>query len=64
MIEEMVINKRISGGMLGDRKRETAGYTSVTNGTALSSPMGRFNPASIIILTYAGHVCATPKVFH
>ena len=37
--------------MLGDGKRETSGYTSVINGAALSSPMGRFIPASIIILT-------------
>ena len=51
MKEEMVINKRISDGMLGDRKREISGYTSVISGTALSFPMGRFIPASIIILT-------------
>ena len=53
MKEEMVINKRMSGEMLGDGngKREISGYTSVINGAALSSPVGRFIPASIIILT-------------
>ena len=51
MKEEMVKNKRISGGMLADGKREISGYTSVINGAALSAPMGNFIPTSIIILT-------------
>ena len=51
MKEEMVINKRISGGMLGDGKREISGYTSVINSATLSSLKGRFIPASIISLT-------------
>ena len=37
--------------MLGDGKREISGYTSVIKGAALSFPMGRFIPASIIIFT-------------
>ena len=37
--------------MLGDGKREISGYTSVIEGDALSYPMGRFIPASIMILT-------------
>ena len=51
MKEGMVINKGISGGMLGDGKREISDYTSVINDAALSSPMGRFIPDSIMILT-------------
>ena len=47
----MVINKKIGGGMLEDGKREINDYTSVINGAALSSPMGKFIPASIMILT-------------
>ena len=37
--------------MLEEGKREISDYTSVINDTALSSPMGRFIPASIMILT-------------
>ena len=32
-------------------KRDISGYTLVINGAVLSSPIGRFIPASIIILT-------------
>ena len=39
MKEEIVIDKRISGGMLGDGNREISGYASVINGAALSCPM-------------------------
>ena len=66
MKEEIVINRRISGGMLGDRKRDISGYTLVINGATLSSPWEdpSLPPSSVSCnWWYVDHACTILEVF-